>query len=65
MREDIYRCGVLKCKLCFWAISTVLFFVIVQAERPGAGNQGHHAWAPAASVAHHLDAPEPANAHAC
>lgn len=40
-----------------------VFAFSLQIERPGTGNQGHHAWAPAASVAHLSDAPEPADPH--
>lgn len=53
---------------CFTAsnflISYLLFLPrIHQIERLGTGNQSHHARAPAASVAHHFDAPQPADAH--
>lgn len=42
---------------------SLLFSYPIQVERPGTSNQGHHARTPAASTAHHLDAPEPADTH--
>lgn len=58
--EIIYGCRVLKPY-----INILFFFLVVQVERLGTGNQGHHAWTPVASVAHHVDAPQPADSHSC
>lgn len=50
---------------CYFDVNIFFFFLVVQVERLGTGNQGHHAWTPAASVAHHIDAPQPADSHSC
>ena len=51
--------------VCVCVRVCVCVYFSPQVERFGTGYQGHHAWAPIASVVNHFDAPKPADSNSC